>query len=99
MKLIWINILAIVIALTSLISEGPTVNFSFDQMTSLQSIPIWESNALRNPSEKQSEKNHLIAQDFIPIVAIAPQYDVHVSFDYYLPLYNLHRQKQYFLLI
>lgn len=99
MKLIWINILAIVIALTSLISEGPTVNFSFDQITSIHGIPLWESDALRNPTEKQSEKNHLIAQDFIPIVAIASEYDINEEFLFYLPLYNLHRQKEYFLLI
>lgn len=99
MKLIWINILAIVIALTSLISDRPTVNFSSDQIASLQSIPLWQSDALKNPSDKNSEKNHLIAQGFIPIVAIADEYDVNVSFAYYLSLYNLHRQKEYFLLI
>jgi hypothetical protein len=99
MKSIWINIFAVVIALTSLTSEGTSVNFSSEQMSSLQSIPLWESDALKNPTEKQSEKNHVIAQDFFPIVIIASQFDSSDSFHFYLPLYNLHRQKEYFLLI
>ncbi len=99
MKPIWINILAIVIALTSLISECPTVNFSLNQLSTIHEIPLWESDVLRNPSEKNSKKDHVIAQDFIPIVAIASEYDVRESFLFYPPSYNLHRQKEYFLLI
>lgn len=99
MKLIWINVLAIVISLSSLLSDGPSVNFNYDQITTIQNIPLWHSDALKNPSEKNTEKNHLIAQNFIPIVVISHGHVDAGSFHYYLPLYSLNRQKEYFLLI
>jgi hypothetical protein len=98
MRLFWINILAIVIAFSSLLLQAPSVDFGHDQLASIQANPSWQSDALKNPNEKNSEKSQYIAQDFTPIVVLADFQDF-TGFQYYIPIYNLHRQKEYFLLI
>jgi hypothetical protein len=99
MKLIWINLIAIVIAISSLVVERPAIEADFNLLSSITSIPHYQSDVLRNDSQKHQEKTLQIAQDFIPIVVIADVTDANEGFAHYLPLYNLHRQKEYFLLI
>lgn len=99
MKLIWINILAIVIALTSVISEVPVVDFQSDLMTSIQQVPSCASDCLRNPHENLTQGNHFIAEGFIAIVLISDHSEPSQTFDHYLPLHGLNRTKEFFLLI
>lgn len=99
MKFIWINLLAIVIALTSLVMEHPSVESFDEQLTAISQLPIWQTDSLRNQEIKHSEKTIHIAQDFIPIVVIADFQNAHNDFHHYLPIYSLVRQKEYFLLI
>lgn len=99
MKLIWINLLAIVIALTSLVMERPSIETYTEQLSNIDQMPVWQTDSLKNQDLKQSEKTIHIAQDFIPIVMIADTQNFERDFIHYLPLYNLHRQKEYFLLI
>lgn len=99
MRLIWINLIAIVIAITSLVVERPLIQADFSLPSSLIHASHLQSDILRNDSHNHQEKTLQIAQDFIPIVVIADPIDANEPFLYYLPLYNLHRQKEYFLLI
>lgn len=99
MRLIWINIIAIVIAISSLVVERPAIEADFSLPSSLSQISHIQSDILRNDSQKNQDKNLQIAQDFIPIVVIAQEQDANQGFAHYLPFYKLHRQKEYFLLI
>lgn len=98
MRPIWINVIAIIIALSSLVMEGPTVQV--DSLSeSFQSVPLFESSALRNELSKATEKTVHIAQDFIPIVIIATFEHLTNNFLHYISIHSLVRQKEYFLLI
>jgi len=99
MRLIWINIIAIVIAISSLVVERPAIQADFTVPASLAQITHFQSDILRNDSQTHQEKNLQIAQDFIAIVLIADSIDANEGFAHYLPLHNLNRQKDYFLLI
>ena len=99
MRLIWINIIAIVIAFSSLVVEKPSIEADFNLLSAITTIPHYQSDALRNDTQKHQDKTLQIAQDFIPVVVIAEITDANEGFSHYLPLYNLHRQKEYFLLI
>lgn len=99
MRLIWINIIAIVIALSSLVVERPAIEANFNLLSAITSIPHYQCDTFRNDAQKHQEKTLQIAQDFIPIVVIAEETNALEGFAHYLPLYNLHRQKEYFLLI
>ena len=99
MRLIWINIIAIVIAISSLVVERPSIETDFSLPASLTQISHLQNDILRNDSQKKEAKNYQIAQDFIAIVVIADAPNANKGFYHYLSLYNLHRQKEYFLLI
>jgi hypothetical protein len=99
MRLIWINIIAIIIAISSLVVEKPSIQADFSLPSSLTLVPHFNSDILRNDSQQHQEKNLQIAQDFIAIVLIADSIDANEGFAHYLPLHNLNRQKEYFLLI
>jgi hypothetical protein len=99
MRLIWINIIAMVIAISSLVVERPAFQADFSGHSSLTSFPFFQPEALRNDTQQHQEKTLQIAQDFMAIVVIADVPNVNQGFLHYLPLYNLHRQKEYFLLI
>lgn len=99
MKPIWINLIAIIIAITSLVIEKPSVEADFSLPASLSHIPHLQSDILRNDSQKHQEKYLQIAQDFMAIVLIAEMPDANEGFVHYLPLHSLHRENSYFLLI
>ena len=98
MKLIWINLIAIIIAISSLVVERPSIQADFSLPASLSHGSHIQTDLLRNDSQHHQEKNLLIAQDFMAIVVIAEP-NVNQGFFHYLPLHSLHRQKEYFLLI
>jgi len=97
----WIIVFAFIIALTSgAIDLRGTVVFEQDQVESAPQLKSnWESDSLYHQGERYNKDTHVIAQDFIPIVVIAEAYDLNRHFNFYFPIYNLYRQKEYFLLI
>jgi hypothetical protein len=99
MKLVWINLIAIIIAISSLVVERPSVEVNVANLTAITAVPHVQTDPLRNDTQKHQEKTLQIAQDFIAIVVIADAPNANEGFSHYLPLYNLHRQKEYFLLI
>jgi hypothetical protein len=99
MRVLWINVLALMIALTAFVSDGPAIQYDYEMISTLQQIPQFQTNALKNDSQKHHEKTVHIAQDFIPIVVIADGIDFVNTFIHYLPIHSLVRQKEYFLLI
>ncbi|WP_408097627.1 hypothetical protein ACJVC5_01565 [Peredibacter sp. HCB2-198] len=99
MKLIWINFLAIIIAITSVVVDLPAVEFNSEQLSGIHQASSWQSDSLRNSELRHSERTVHIAQDFIPIVLIAESVGSSAEFIHYLPIYSLARQKEYFLLI
>src|SRR5262245_10245501 len=99
MKGIWIYFLVAIIGLSSVVIEVDSIGFHEDQIASVQHDLPFEIVSLRNPTQKYSEKSHLIADAFIPMVLIAESPDADQEFHHYLPLYQLYRQKHHFLLI
>jgi len=99
MRLIWINILAVVIAISSLVVERPSIQADFSIPSSLSSIPHLDSDILRNDSQTSQQKSIQIAQDFIAIVVIAEATDANHGFLHYLTVYNLKRRKDFFLIV
>lgn len=99
MNLIWINILAIVIALTSVFTEVQAVDFELDQMTTIKHSPYCSSDNLRNPHENLSQTTHFIAEGFIAIVLISDHSEPEKIFDHYIPTHGLNRTKEFFLLL
>jgi hypothetical protein len=102
MNLIWLKLIAVLIAVSSLVVDlhGPVSyeGVNLDSETQLKSL--WEVGTMfYAQSERHSKTTHVIAQDFLPIVVLAEPTDAKSNFHHYLPLYDLHRQKKYFLLI
>lgn len=99
MRLIGLHILAIFIALTSVVSEGPTLDFYHEQIAQIQSNDSWEVNSLSYNAQKHTGEKSVIAQDFVPIVLISDHSQPLPIFDHYLPIYVQYQIKEYFLLI
>ncbi len=63
-------------------------------------VPTVEVDPISHQSRfNPNAKLNYIADSFIPIVILAYNLFEDRDFAYYLPLYNLNRQKEYFLLI
>lgn len=101
MKTLWITVVAFVIAVSAAAMDmRGTVFFETDQLTSGPQIKdVIQTESFYSVTERYSKDSHLIAQDFMPIVIIAESSDLTHHFAHYLPLYDLNRQKEYFLLI
>jgi hypothetical protein len=94
------GIFAFLIFLTSILVEIPK-NTSFDgsHSASVLKSSVWKSESVTSFASQFDKRDHFIAQDFNPIVLLADTTNqIHFS-SYYLPIYKLHRQKDYFLLI
>jgi hypothetical protein len=94
-------ILTLLIAMTSVMVDlRGSIAYQDDNLSSAPHLKSeWNSDHLAKPDERYSDKTHLIAQDFIPIVIIAETQDRKLNFTHYTDQYNLHRQKEHFLLI
>ena len=101
MRLFWLNFLAVIITAVSfqVIDQRCIDYHSVDQIGAISGVATWDLNPLKEADHKSSLKQHYIAQDFIPIVTIASSYPHSKDFVHYLPIYNLTREKNYFLLI
>ncbi len=99
MKLVYV-LFTLLIAITPVlveITDGSTVH---DGHISLPShFSFWKSESLSNRSTKIDTKNNFITHKFVPVVIISGAPDHFHFFSYYLPIYDLHRQKDFFLLI
>lgn len=101
MRSSWIVFLSFIIVLTSaVVDPRGSVYFESEQMTSApQFQDAFDSDSLYSANDRFGKNSHVIAQEFIPIVIIADAFDYSHHFNYYLPLYELSRKKDYFLLI
>ncbi len=102
MNYIWLNLIAVFIAISSLVVDlRGSVSYegvNLEAETQLKSL--WEEGTMfYAQSERNSKTTSFIAQDFVPIVVLAEPTDAKANYHHYLPLYDLHRQKEYFLLI
>lgn len=95
------HILAAVFAF--MIYELPvSISETFHQVmeTEISHAPIFNIDPINSSSSKNNNnKLNPIAQDFIPLVVIAPTLYVDRDHDHYLPLFAQYRPKDYFLLI
>lgn len=99
MNHLWMKVLIFIIGLSAIVVEKPFIQGSFAHLEVLQAVPLFQTTALQNHGDKKSENKIHIAEDFIPIVLIADYYDPSLSFVHYIPIYNLYRERTYFLLI
>lgn len=100
MRPVWISLIALLITITSVMTEVPShLHFNTESHPSLETLPSWEAEFLLSPGKKLTEKHHLIAEGFIPIVLIADEQDPKESFIHYISVYNLQRPKEFFLLL
>ena len=100
MKLILLNLIALIIAVTSLhVNVQSEINFNGDGTDSLNSLPPLNLDPLRPPGSKSSQAE-ILTQSFFEqaIFAILTRLPLE-SFLYYLPIYSLNRLKEFFLLI
>lgn len=101
MSSILTNFLAIIFAF--MIFELP-VNLSekFHEVigNEISRAPTFHIDPISTSSNKQSSsKLNPIAQNFIPLVVIAPTLFEERGFDHYMPLFAQYRPRDYFLLI
>ena len=78
-----------------------TLAESFDEVkgTQLSSAPYFHVDPITHSSQKSGTKLNPIAQNFIPVVVLAPTLYEERDFTYYLPLFAHSRTKDFFLLI
>lgn len=90
----------IIVLTTAVVDPRGSVFFESEQVTSSpQFQDAFDSDSLYSVTDRTGKNSHVIAQEFIPIVIIADAFDYHHHFNFYLPLYELSRKKDYFLLI
>lgn len=101
MKGVWLNFLALIIAMMTFDFHGQvSIDYSSNnQVEAFRPLPIWDLDPLKSPSETCTIKFNYIAQNFIPIVTIAQMTIHEQEFAYYLPIFSFNREKAYFLLI
>jgi hypothetical protein len=101
MKSAWIILITFIIGFTPMMTDlRAPVSFAQDALASDPALKCCLlDHAIPNGTERFTKNSHLIAQNFIPIVVIAYEHDLNNHFTHYLPLYDLNRQKEYFLLI
>lgn len=95
-----ITIFAFLLTLSSAFCENtPVLEVDFASEESLSSMPTWNTDNFIVSSSKKSNEVQVITTD-LETLHIAPidleSYQDHI---FYLPIYNLVRQKEYFLLI
>lgn len=99
MQFLWINFLAILIAFSTMVISGPEMKVFSAESDYYEAVPVSHHSPLRVPSNKSDGQLSYIAQDFIPIVAIAT-FDYQIrNYSYYLPFYSRYHEKDFFLLI
>jgi hypothetical protein len=100
MKPIYFILLTLLVGMTSVLSRLPKAYACHsEQLSSPPQLSLWKIEPLTNRQKKFDTEINYIAQEFIPIVIIADAPDHLHFFKYDLAVYNLKRQKQFFLLI
>jgi hypothetical protein len=99
MRFFLLNILALIIALSTAVHEEPVLDGAFRNSMSISQHPAWELDDIRVMDSKSSAKHNAIIDSFKPIILIADfNYVIH-DHDFYLSIHRLYRVKDYFLLI
>lgn len=99
MKPFWLNVLIFVIGLSAIVVEKPFLQGTFAHLEALQTVPVFQTNAIQNQHDNKYEKSLHIAEAFEAIVLLADFSMPAQAFFHYLPLYSLNRIKDFFLLI
>lgn len=101
MRLYLINLIALIIAVSSLhLSHNSGISFNTEGTDSLSSLPFLDIDPIRNPSNKHTHEIEIITRSFQETADFAYSETLAaISFLYYLPIYSLVRAKEYFLLI
>lgn len=93
--------LSIAVLLTALSFQvsHPEVDFIISENDMIKTIPGWDLLPTQSPNSKGDFKVIFKTQnDFVNEVFIT-ELTEHITPVYYLPIYRLHREKEYFLLI
>jgi hypothetical protein len=101
MKTFWLNFIVMVMTVASFqfLDHRNSSDFSSDKIETLSAIDDWNLNTLKEADSKSGLKHSYIAQEFISIVALTQSQSTSIHFGHYLPIHNLIREKDYFLLI
>lgn len=99
MRFVWINIIAVIIAISSLVVERPAISCDFTATKSLTQIPHFSIEVLRNDSHQQQKNSLHVAQDFIPIVVLAYETNANHGYIHYISLFEQSRTNHHFLLL
>jgi hypothetical protein len=101
MKMHLFHFIAFLIVLASMqVFDQRSLGFSeSNEIKSIVSSSGWDLGPLREVDSKTVTKKNYIPQSFLPIFSIADTYIHTENFLYYLSVYNLVREKNYFLLI
>ena len=77
--------------------EIPSLSGSAVELSNTHALNI---DPIRNPSIRENSKHqNYIADPFFPLVVLAHTLYEERNFTFYLPVYELHRRKNFFLLI
>ncbi|MFL5785693.1 MAG: hypothetical protein ACJ76H_13840 [Bacteriovoracaceae bacterium] len=100
MKSIVLNIVILLIAFMALDFDVPASQSDFSSDHQIAKIPQLDIDPLRNPTSREnSSKLNYIAEPFFPIVILAHSLYDDRDISFYLPVYELHHQNHFFLLI
>jgi len=101
MRLIVINLISLFITMASLhVGIDSDLSFYEDSSDRLSSTAFFNVEPLRNPNTQTSYDVEIASQDSTDTLAYSSILDLKIiPFLYYLPIYALHRAKEYFLLI
>jgi len=81
------------------VGDTPASDLHSFTVETLQALPQVDGHPFQSPIKKNESLRNYIAQDFIAIVTLASSDVEKALFEHYCPYYNLHRAKEYFLLI
>ena len=101
MKLLFIKLIALMIAVASLqVAVDSNISFNEEGSNSLFSLPAFDLDPIRNPTNKSSVEADLIQPDLFSPLPFLPEVSLEIiPYLFYLPIYSLNRAKVYFLLI
>lgn len=99
MKSVLLIFVAVLFTALSFQVSYPEADFYISESDMLKAIPSWDLLPAQTASNKSENKILSIQQDFVAEISFSTDLVEHITPVYYLPIYKLHREKEYFLLI
>lgn len=100
MKFFGFHLLALIIAVTSLVLNCHDIQPTFDYSSTIQLENVYERLPITTQLRRiKSVNQNYIAQKFVPFILFADFSEPIDNFTYYLPVRNFIREREYFLLI